>query len=132
MNAEMRAFARSNREAHGAQRAKASQTKPVGVRTVPLIVITGATTALNLPTPLKFALPYNKNRKRLIVPNPTLNNFTIWMSFGNNPQAFWIELSPGMIWDESGTSIVTEELWLATSVSHARVGVYDGKEDPQS
>jgi hypothetical protein len=56
-------------------------------------------------------LAANASRNRFIIANPDTATDTLYMSFGSGASGE-IPLQPGMIWDESGSSIVGEAIFL--------------------
>jgi hypothetical protein len=51
------------------------------------------------------------DRKRFILCNPQSNPNTIFFSFKNSPNGL-IPLAVGQVWDESGSEISTDDIWI--------------------
>ncbi|MGH6878037.1 MAG: hypothetical protein ACREHV_11780 [Rhizomicrobium sp.] len=81
---------------------------------------------------LTRVLPYNKNRKRFLLCLVDTAPATVYWCFGNSPNSL-IPLPPGGIWDESGVSIATSEIWMTTGPQNVPtsqpVTVYEGMHD---
>jgi len=76
----------------------------------------GAITAGGVP---QVVFANDAARQRFIIANPDTASETLYMRFGS-AAAGPIPLQPGMIWDESGSSVVGLAVYLsATTVGHA-------------
>ena len=70
-------------------------------------------------------LPNDASRIRFIIANPDTASETLYMRFGAN-NAGPIPLQPGMIWDESGTTVVGQSVWLSAATTGHPFTAYSG------
>lgn len=78
---------------------------------------------------LQLAIPSNPYRRRFCVSNPSTSVSVLNMYFKNSPNSP-ISLLPGAVWDEIGSEISIDEIYVSSVTAGQIFGAYEGVYTP--
>jgi hypothetical protein len=85
---------------------------PGGIRLTNCSGFTKGATSPGGPEPPIMVFQNHPDRRRFILNNPATNTTTIFFYYKNSPNAP-LPLFVGQTWDESGSEISTDDIWIA-------------------
>jgi hypothetical protein len=98
------------------------ETVPGGIR---LVNLTQPIKAVNVP---QLAVAQNFHRKRFLVGTLDTVAPTVYLAFGGSANGYF-PLQPGAVWDENGSEVCTDEIWIKAGVAGVSVSIYEGVPD---